>query len=72
MSGLCKDCRHWHVSEDAFGPNLQSWGRCGLGEGERGGPVKETLAYADDFEGFSATLVTAPNFGCVQHEPRDG
>lgn len=70
-SGLCKDCEHWqplNPEEESterrdFG---ESWGRCKL-TGRYDYRPGDTLALSSDY----GTLVTAPDFGCVQFEAKD-
>ena len=62
---VCRECRHWrHDKWDEKG-----WGGCVRG-GSRDGKScdTKTLVYAADCEGYSATLNTHENFGCIQFE----
>lgn len=31
----------------------------------------QTLAFASDYEGYSAILLTSPEYGCVEGQPRE-
>lgn len=65
----CGTCRHW--SQPWLIDLGDDRGECARGMSSCGGPRHDdTLAYAADYEGFQAVLVTKPAFGCVMYEPR--
>jgi hypothetical protein len=69
MDGRCATCRWWTVPA----VHRPDWGRCDLTESGNGLPaVTDSAAMAYDGETWSAILETAPEFGCNQHEPKDG
>lgn len=62
--GRCKDCQWWRCEDSEFG-------ECELAQSCSGVPkYPHTKAAAHDVEGYHASLYTAPDFGCVQFEPR--
>ncbi len=66
MSGLCKDCRFWDAEYVKDFVKPQGWGSCELADLD---------AYPDalmDVENRPGWLKTAPNFGCVEFEAKDG
>lgn len=68
ISGRCATCKHWRAGEDSHAafPVAEGWGCCALvAEHE---PQQGALAYAQDYEGFHAWLITAAEFGCPSHE----
>ena len=65
----CETCKHWSRDERVI--NDDGTGTCARGAGVWAGPKGgDTLAYAADYEGYKAALVTKPNFGCVMYESR--
>lgn len=76
MTGRCKDCRHWGAGgwdgEEMF---EERWRECGLAEvrSEKWDLVRNPLALFRGHGGDMASYVfTAPDFGCVQFEPKEG
>lgn len=76
----CKNCKHWTIDPPSSGTYLDGspmnqepgWGCCEIGSSGNGeADTKETKAYALDYEQYGAKLRTAPDFGCVQFEPKD-
>ena len=75
MDGRCETCKWWE-QQGAF-----AWGTCILTRTGDGAEVEtedgidtrpESLAYAYDYQEYQAWLGTRSNFGCVQHEPKEG
>lgn len=68
--GHCRDCRHF--ATDMSYSRREGWAACNL-TGSDGGEAEcdKTLAYARDFEAYSAWLEVSPDFGCVQFEPKE-
>ena len=74
----CATCKWWAQSwyRNAAGTVImRDYGYCALADqGDDGAVHPESLAHAagDSMEaGVTAELLTAPDFGCVQHEPRE-
>ena len=69
MMGHCKDCEHWKMEQS---PGDESDHFCALTVSEDGASKspRVTLAIARDAEAYWARLITEPNFGCVQFEPK--
>lgn len=76
----CQTCRHWHreprswlwdrvTGEEVLDDSLP--GKCLLA-GSRNGYADhpKSKAMAQDAESYAAGLRTAPDFGCVQHQPQ--
>ncbi len=76
MSGLCRDCKWWNHDELwplSADEEKRSWGKCELADNDYGEPMhKNSKAVAVDGENYEARLTTAPDFGCVQFEAREG
>ena len=72
MSETCKDCKHWE--EPRFEDKTPDYGICSLAwTAEGGGPEGASRAYAEtDDKDYVARLRTAPDFGCNQHESKEG
>lgn len=75
--GQCRNCRWWvpFKPDESYGTDynqrLAGKGFCEATRTDEGEPVHhETLAWAEDAEGYKASLVTSPDFGCVQFEKR--
>lgn len=75
MDGRCGSCRHW-----AYDARYGTFGACLLTQVLQGTiSAPESLARADVNLGMTSTeytdvnrwLSTSPDFGCVQHEPKD-
>ena len=72
----CKNCRWWDRDLRRMTPTQKdtvpsSYGFCEITASGNDKPeYPETLAYGLDYEDYGGILVTAPNFGCVQYEPR--
>ena len=75
----CKDCRFWKNAEgqppfyfeEPTGEG-KDYGQCPLFLTYSGQPEdNETMAYAIDREIYAASVMTAPDFGCSQGEPKD-
>lgn len=68
----CRDCRWWE--EAVFLPETLD-GRIARGEcaraRARGSVEPNALAFAYESNFWSADLVTAADFGCVQFQPKD-
>ncbi len=61
----CKNCTWWDYYDDV------NWAKCNLTETEDGRPLlPQTRAVAKDSEQYAAYLLTAPDFGCIQFEPK--
>lgn len=68
----CRDCRFWD-REHAWLAEGSAHGRCARGDGVDGQPSDaSSLAFADDRASHQAIMLTAPTFGCVQFQPKDG
>jgi hypothetical protein len=73
--GYCKDCKHWG-SDDPEDIDMHSTIPEGYRECERaksgGGEPDDgdSTAVAFDGDGYHATLMTAPEHGCVMFEPK--
>jgi hypothetical protein len=70
----CQDCRHWDKTLNIqIAPATEipdGHGACrrtGTTAGET--HEKDTLAFALDYEEYSANLITSPEYGCVMAEP---
>jgi len=73
MSGRCKDCKHFEYQPRDEGLERYT-GTCEitrLGDDGYSPEVPTTLAFAADAERYSAVLIVAPDFGCVQFEPAE-
>jgi len=80
--GNCRDCGHW-ADEDSEDLGFRS---CGLVEhwssstGYNEAYTERVIeprsrhlkAFAEDASGYSAYLMTAPDFGCVQFKAKEG
>lgn len=65
----CKNCRHWRRPRKDLGDGAK--GECRKAESESGKPIApQTLAVAQDAEGYAAYLTTAPSFFCIQYSRR--
>lgn len=79
MDGRCETCKWWgaEVEADAWssdgGPGNypETWNRCARSFREWYGNLVPggALMVVDGYE--VAGLYTSPDFGCVQHEPKD-
>lgn len=73
VSGMCRECRHWHSSPEAVG-----WGYCRIAATVDGDALVQTtrataMAGREGEEGDGdAVLLTLSEFGCVQFEPAKG
>lgn len=69
----CRTCRWWKQAAYVDEPG---WGACVLAGYCTGDEPRHRkhgqLAIAQDFESYQAWLETAPDFGCVQWEAKDG
>lgn len=67
MMGRCETCKWW---KPCSGYPREGWGKCRLTEARDDAlQYPETKAYA--WADWIAELITAPDFGCVQHELRE-
>ena len=63
--GHCQDCKWWWL------PGTLG-GECRLMESQKGEPVNlRSKAWAQEKQGVTAWVITTPNFGCVQFEPKE-
>lgn len=69
--GQCRACRWWVADPHAsMETDYDGWRVCALTTTWYAARVHgETLALAQDAEGYAASLHTAPAFGCVQFAP---
>lgn len=68
----CQDCKYWRalIGPEYYPEVHRTWGQCSLGASAGGLPAEvHTRAFASDSEEYAASLMTAPDFGCVQFEP---
>jgi len=64
MNIACKDCEFWEGGS-------AHWGSCKMGESKNGERlVKESKAYAEDYESYMAELITEANFGCCMFQEK--
>ncbi len=79
--GNCKDCKHWDQPGGAGHGGYQTCLLAATSDGclrhlcdppgsAQLAPVSMAKAYALDGSWYSADLITAPDFGCVQFEPK--
>ena len=68
MSGLCKDCKHWQPLPWLVQERRERPGVCRLIRDTTGGSTRAGIALT---ENASASLTTAPDFGCVEFEARE-
>ncbi len=75
MDGRCETCKWW---TPYWTDEPKGWGQCDLtrmtgeiapSDGHNVPIHRETKARANGEAWYSAELLTAPDFGCVQHEP---
>jgi len=79
----CRTCKYWTKVEEWATGHHQGLGLCDNvpmlwnatiwnKEGERvlSDKYKDTKAFAQDGSDYTAYLLTAPDFGCVSHEPK--
>lgn len=69
----------WQEHDPRLSENV--WGICRMtafglpcslgGSGDYQHEHPESLAIAHDHEQYAAELLTRPDFGCIQHEPKD-
>ena len=84
MEERCKNCRFWNTShewtpqgephecDDPRQERLRGMGVCSLASSHEDGPDNpQSLAIAEDAESYNAELVTSPEFGCVQFQPKE-
>lgn len=65
----CKNCKRWERSDTK---GFENWGECLLAGSYNAEPVyPDSLAVANDFEGYAASLSTEERFGCVQWERKE-
>lgn len=71
--GTCGTCKHWNNNEQLFS---SYYIRDGMGVCQNINHLsaldkdESVLVYCRDVEDFDAYVVTAPSFGCNQHEPK--
>lgn len=58
----CKTCQYW------TGPFVDGFGSCDLAVAKGQPQSPQTLAWAEDYEGYGANLRTRPEFGCILWE----
>lgn len=63
LVGRCATCVH---RAEAMSPGRY---HCELAASNEGAAIHESLAVAQDGEGWHAELWVSDEFGCVQHEP---
>jgi len=61
----CKTCKWWRSNDRHPG-----WGTCVMAESDDGRPIRQTKAYAVDYETWHAELWTHDDFGCTQWAPQ--
>lgn len=68
MTQTCETCQHWEQPSDlvhmAWGDRWARWGTCNAIP-HVDDATNDSRAVASDFEGYSATLRTRDDFGCV-------
>ena len=65
VCGWCRDCRWWQLPPSGYNLMVRKpWGDCA--RSNEPGSLFET--YSDDW----SCVATAPTFGCIQYEPREG
>jgi hypothetical protein len=85
--GHCKNCKWWAELQKVIKPDWddhlfwqwreevhtarRNWGYCRLAASTNFKANVTTLAYAEDAEGYRASFVTAPDFGCIQFEAKE-
>lgn len=69
----CKTCKWWDTYEDDPNP-VHGWCRVArtLDRQHTGKGIPTPLMCAHSGNDGLALLITLPNFGCIQHQPREG
>lgn len=68
--GLCKDCVYYVQENRNSIMQVPGEFLCELTLYDGGDTKRDTLARAEDAEGYYAALYVQPNFGCVQFEAK--
>lgn len=68
---LCKNCQHWNGTDPDFGVCRKASMLHGYPTNGLTKAVAVDMAYDGTRKAWSASLETAPDFGCVQFEIRN-
>ena len=71
----CKNCKYWNNGciDYETNPTKKQYGMCGSHKFDYYDPVPNTLdmCLALDAEGYDASVLVGPDFGCIHWEPKN-